>query len=451
MHAPSHFRPLNCWRTVCLATGLCFLGSPVHLSAQTAAPANNVATLLNSHYPSLELLYKDLHENPELGFNEVRTASKLAAEMRRAGFEVTEKVGRTGLVALYRNGAGPTVMVRTDMDALPMEEKTGLPYASKAKVEWKGKQTYVAHSCGHDVHMASWVGAARILVALKDQWTGTLMFVAQPAEELGAGARAMIDDGLFKRFPKPDLAFALHVSGAPAGQIGYRAGPITSSSDSFEITFKGVGGHGSAPHRTIDPIVMGSRFVNDVQTVISREKEPAEFGVITVGAFESGSVGNIIPDHAVLRGTIRSYQPAVREKLLSGVRRTALAAAASAAAPEPTIHMGTGTGSVINSESVVHSAVAALKGAFGDGRVVQIPAIGASEDFSEFSGAGIPSMFFFVGGLDPQAIAAASRPGGRGVIANHSPYFAPLPEPSIKTAVQAMGVAVMNAMPLAPR
>ncbi|OGA60399.1 MAG: peptidase M20 [Burkholderiales bacterium RIFCSPHIGHO2_01_FULL_64_960] len=451
MHAPLNTRQPTLWRTICLGAALYLLGSPVHLFAQTAASTDNVVTLLNSHYPSLELLYKDLHENPELGFNEVRTASKLAAEMRRAGFEVTEKVGRTGLVALYRNGAGPTVMVRTDMDALPMEEKTGLPYASKVKAEWTGKQTNVAHSCGHDVHMAAWVGAARILVDLKDQWKGTLMFVAQPAEELGAGARAMVDDGLFKRFPKPDMAFALHVSGAPAGQIGYRAGPITSSSDSFEITFKGVGGHGSAPHRTIDPIVMGSRFVNDVQTVISREKEPAEFGVVTVGAFESGSAGNIIPDRAILRGTIRSYQPAVRERLLSGVRRTALAAATSSAAPEPVIDMGTGTASVINSEPMVHSAVAALRSAFGDNRVVQIPAIGASEDFSEFSGAGIPSMYFFVGGLDPQAIAAASKPGGRGAIGNHSPYFAPLPEPSIKSAVQAMSVVVMNAMPLAQR
>jgi amidohydrolase len=444
---PQRIKDLLSVRPFRLGAAACCLAASASLFAQVTGPAKDITPLLEREYPSLEVLYKDLHAHPELGFKEFRTASKLADEMRRAGFDVTEKVGGTGLVAVYKNGPGPTVMVRTELDALPMEEKTGLPYASKVQVDWDGRQTFVAHTCGHDVHMASWIGTARILASLKDRWKGTLLFVAQPAEELGTGAKAMIDDGLLKRFPRPDFAFALHVSGAPAGQIGFRAGPVTSSSDSFEIAFKGVGGHGSAPHRTIDPIVIGSRFVQDVQSVVSREKEPAEFGVITVGAFQGGSAGNIIPDRVVLRGTIRSYQPAVREKLLAGVRRTALASAAMAGAPEPVIEFGAAVGAVINNEAVVNAAVAELRKAFG-GSVVQIPAIGASEDFSAFSDASIPVMFFFIGGLDPRTIAAA-KTDGRGVIANHSPYFAPVPEVSIKAGIGAMTLSVLNALSVA--
>jgi hippurate hydrolase len=271
-------------------------------------------------YPHLETIYRDIHSHPELGFEEVRTAALLAAEMRTLGFQVTEKVGKTGVVAIYRNGAGPTVMVRTELDALPMEEKSGLPYASKAKALFNGRDTYVAHSCGHDIHMASWIGSARALVAMKDKWQGTLMFVAQPAEELVSGAKSMLADGLFTRFPKPDFAFALHTSPAPYGTIAYNVGAVTSNSDGLEITFKGRGGHGSAPDKTIDPIAIAAHFITDVQTVISREKDPMQFGVVTIGAVQAGTVGNIIPDAATLRGTIRSYDPAVRDKLLS--RRT---------------------------------------------------------------------------------------------------------------------------------
>ena len=219
-----------------------------------------VGTLVAGMYPQLEAIYKDLHANPELGFEEVRTAAKLAAEMRALGFEVTEKIGKTGIVAILRNGTGPTVMVRTELDALPMEEKTGLPYASKAKAVSNGRDTFVAHSCGHDIHMARWLGTARTLVALKGQWQGTLMFVGQPAEELVSGAKAMLADGLFKRFPKPDVAFALHTSPGPVGSIGYNVGAMTSNSDGLEIVFKGRGGHGSAPDKTIDPIAIAARL-----------------------------------------------------------------------------------------------------------------------------------------------------------------------------------------------
>lgn len=419
--------------------------------AQTPSPVaspmhTQVTPIVNGMYPSLETLYKDLHANPEIAFQEVRTAGKMADEMRKLGFEVTEKVGGTGVVAIYKNGAGPTVLVRTELDALPMEEKTGLPYASKAKTQSNGRETFVAHSCGHDIHMASWVGTARTLLAMKDKWSGTLMFVAQPAEETVSGAKAMIADGLFKRFPMPDYAFALHTSPSAYGYIGYRVGAISSNSDSLDITFKGRGGHGSAPDKTIDPIAIAARFITDVQTVVSREKDPAEFGVVTIGSIQGGTVGNIIPDAVVLRGTIRSYKPEVREKLLAGIRRTANAAAMMGGAPEPVVELSSGGAAVVNDEAVVGRTVTALKSAFGDAKVLAVPPITASEDFSEFVNAGVPSMFFFVGVLAPEDVAASMKPGGKPLAFNHSPYFAPIPEPSIKTGVEAMSVAVLTTM-----
>ncbi|RZI74318.1 MAG: amidohydrolase [Variovorax sp.] len=415
--------------------------------AQTGSPVHaQVVPIVSGMYPSLEALYKDLHANPEIAFQEVQTAAKMAGEMRKLGFEVTEKIGGTGVVAIYKNGAGPTVLVRTELDALPMEEKTGLPYASKAKAQSNGRETFVAHSCGHDIHMASWVGTARTLLAMKDQWKGTLMFVAQPAEETVSGARAMIKDGLFTRFPKPDFAFALHTSPSPYGFVGYRVGAISSNSDSLEITFKGRGGHGSAPDKTIDPIAIAARFITDVQTVVSREKDPAEFGVVTVGAIQGGTVGNIIPDTVVLRGTIRSYKPEVREKLLAGVRRTANASAMMGGAPEPLVELVPGGAAIVNDEAVVGRTVAALKRNFGDPKVVQVPPISASEDFSEFLNARVPGMMFFVGVLSPDDVMASMNPGGKPLAFNHSPFFAPVPEPSIKTSVEAMSVAVLTAM-----
>ena len=408
--------------------------------------APEVAGLVAGMYPHLETIYRDIHSHPELGFEEVRTAALLAAEMRTLGFQVTEKVGKTGVVAIYRNGAGPTVMVRTELDALPMEEKSGLPYASKAKALFNGRDTYVAHSCGHDIHMASWIGSARALVAMKDKWQGTLMFVAQPAEELVSGAKSMLADGLFTRFPKPDFAFALHTSPAPYGTIAYNVGAVTSNSDGLEITFKGRGGHGSAPDKTIDPIAIAAHFITDVQTVISREKDPMQFGVVTIGAVQAGTVGNIIPDAATLRGTIRSYDPAVRDKLLSGVRRTANAVAMMAGAPPPDVALVEGGLAVVNSEAVVTRTETVLKAAFGSKNVQRVPPITASEDFSAFVNEGVPSMFFFVGVSDPQQVAESMKPGGKPLPFNHSPFFAPVPEPSIKTGVQAMSLTVLNVL-----
>src|SRR3954470_17585642 len=263
------------------------------LCAMTLLPARaeiDVARLkaaievsVRGDYPKLEALYKDIHAHPEIAFQEEKTATKLATEMRALGFDVTEKVGKTGLVAIYKNGDGPTIMVRTELDALTMEEKTGPPYASHDKAVWNGRETFVTHSCGHDIHMTSWIGTAKALVSLKDNWHGTLMFIAQPAEEEVAGAKAMLDDGLFTRFPKPDVGFALHDGGLAYGNVAYRVGIGSSNQDGLFIRFHGRGGHGSAPQTTIDPVMMAARFIVDVQSVISREKDPTEFGVVTVG------------------------------------------------------------------------------------------------------------------------------------------------------------------------
>lgn len=413
-------------------------------AAQTAALNAAVAAQADRAYPALEALYQDLHSHPEIAFEEVRTAARLAAEMRALGFTVTEGVGKTGLVALYENGAGPTVMVRTELDALPMEEKTGLPYASRAKAMSNGRESFVAHSCGHDIHMASWVGTARTMVALKDRWRGRLMFIAQPAEEILQGAHAMVSDGLFTRFPKPDVALAIHTTGEAAhGRVQYRAGPAMSAADTFEITFKGRGGHGSAPHNTIDPIVIAARFVTEVQTVISREKDPREFGVVTVGAFQAGTVANIIPDQAVVRGTLRSYAPEVRMLLRDGVRRTAAAAASLSGAPAPEVNIIEGVGSVINDEGVIQRVDAALKSALGADQVDIARPQTPSEDFSIYATQGVPSLTMRIGVAAPEAIAAAAQPGGKPLANNHSPYFAPVPEPSIKTGVKVTSAALL--------
>jgi hippurate hydrolase len=406
--------------------------------AQQAAPlTTQVGARVDAMYPWLDAVYKDLHAHPEIAFQEVRTAGKLAFEMRQLGFEVTEKVGKTGLVAVLRNGAGPTVLVRTELDGLPMEEKTGLPYASRGPA---------THSCGHDVHMASWLGAARTLVELKPQWRGTLVFIAQPAEETGSGAKAMLADGLFTRFPKPDVAFALHSWPLAYGTVGFNEGTVSSNSDGLEIVFKGRGGHGSAPDKALDPIAIAARFVTDVQTVISREKDPKEFGVVTIGAIHGGTVGNIIPDSVQVRGTIRSYSPEVRAKLLDGVRRVANASAAMAGAPAPEIQLTANGAAIVNDNELVRKTEAVFRDAFGPANAQRMPAMTASEDFSLYALQGVPSMFFFTGIYDPKTVADSQRPGGTPIAFNHSPYYAPVPEPSIKTAAQAMSLAVLNVM-----
>ncbi len=403
-----------------------------------------IETSVEADYPKLDALYKDIHAHPEVAFQEVKTAAKLAAEMRALGFEVTEKIGKTGLAAIYKNGDGPTIMVRTELDALPMEEKTGLAYASRDRTIWNGQDTFVAHSCGHDIHMASWVGTAKTLLGLKDQWHGTLMFIAQPAEETVSGARAMLADGLFTRFKKPDFAFALHDGPFAYGTISYRAGIGSSNSDSLEITFHGRGGHGAAPQRTIDPVMIAARFIVDLQSVISREKDPTEFGVVSIGAIHGGTAENIIPDDVLLRGTIRTFKPEVRAKMLAGIERTARAAAAMSDAPAPDIRITEGAKAVMNDPAVVETAAKVLKSVFGD-KLRPSPPGTPSEDFSEFINAGVPSMFFNIGVYEPERVAAAREGTGPQLPSNHSPQFAPVPKPTIQTGVEAMTLAVLSA------
>jgi amidohydrolase len=420
------------------------ISSPARAELDVIKLKAAIEASVEADYPKLDALYKDIHAHPEIAFQEVKTAAKLAAEMRALGFEVTEKIGKTGLVAIYSNGDGPTIMVRTELDALPMEEKTGLSYASRDRTNWNGQDTFVAHSCGHDIHMASWVGAAKTLLGLKDQWHGTLMFIAQPAEETVSGAKAMLADGLFTRFKKPDFGFALHDGAFAYGSITYRIGIGSSNSDSLQITFHGRGGHGAAPQRTIDPVMIAARFVVDLQSVISREKDPTEFGVVSIGAIHGGTAENIIPDNVLLRGTIRTFKPEVRAKMLAGIERTAKAAAAMSDAPAPDIKITEGAKAVMNDPTVVETAAKVLKVAFGDNFRTSPPGT-PSEDFSEFVNAGVPSMFFNIGVYEPERVAAAYNGTGPQLPSNHSPQFAPVPKPTIETGVEAMTLAVLSA------
>jgi len=428
---------------------------PAHAQTTVPAPTLDVAAAkaridasLDKDYPHLFEVYKDIHQHPELAFQENRTAALLAGEMRKLGFQVTEHVGKTGIVAIYKNGEGPTVLVRTELDALPLKEKTGLPYASTAQQTVDGKLTYVDHACGHDSHMAWWLGTAEALLAMKDQWHGTLMFIGQPAEEIISGAKAMLADGLFKRFPMPDYGFAAHVGPAPIGTVGIKEGVMSSASDTIYITFHGVGAHGSMPDKSIDPIAEAAHFVTDVQTVISRQKDPKQFGVITVGSFNAGTVANIIPDHADLQLTLRSFSPDVRKLLNDGVATTAKAAAMMAGAPEPEVKHMFGASPVINDIALSDTMSGVMKTALGDDNVTLEPAYkpggNASEDYSEFVAAGLKkSVYFSIGGYDPKMIADY-KAKGTPLPVNHSPYFAPVPEPAIRTGVRVLTLAVLE-------
>src|ERR1700675_2540784 len=437
--AMKHFaKPLLASAALCVATLL-----PAHAEIDVARLKTAIEASVEADYPKLDALYKDIHAHPELAFQEEKTAAKLAAEMRALGFEVTEKVGKTGLVSIYRNGDGPIIMVRTELDALPMEEKTGLAYASRDKTSWNGRETFVAHSCGHDIHMVSWVGTAKTLLDLKDQWQGTLMFIAQPAEETVSGARAMLADGLFTRFKKPDFGFALHDGAFAYGNLTYRVGIGSSNSDGLFIRFRGRGGHGAVPQATIDPVMIAARFIVDVQSVISREKDPTEFGVVSIGAIHGGTAENIIPDEVLVLGTIRTFKPEVRDKMLTGIERTAKAVAAMSDAPAPDIKITEGAKAVMNDPGVVATAEKVLKAAFGD-KLRPSPPGTPSEDFSEFINAGVPSMFFNIGVYEPERVAAARDGSGPQLPPNHSPLFAPVPKPTIETGVEAMTLAVLS-------
>jgi amidohydrolase len=402
------------------------------------------AAEVDAIYPDVEALYIDLHQNPELAFQEVQTASKLAARARALGYEVTTGVGPTGIVAVMKNGPGPTVMLRTELDALPVQEKTGLPFASKVVVKnANGQSTPVMHACGHDIHMSAWAGTARLMAEHKNRWHGTLMLVGQPAEETGAGASAMLKDGLFTRFPRPDFALSLHDDDSmPAGTIGYHAGPFRAMVDSVTIVVHGRGGHAAMPMNTVDPIVLAARLVLALQTIVSRENNPTDPVVVTVGSLHGGTQGNIIPDEVRLQLSVRTYTPEVRQKTLAAIQRIAHGEAVSAGAPEPEVLVARGESSVrlgvvYNDPALTARLAVALKAGLGDRSVIEMPAKMTSEDFGEYWNTGkVPSALLHIGAVNARKFEEIQKTGIPGP-APHSPEWAPDREPTIKGAMRA--------------
>ncbi len=409
---------------------------------------------LMADMPELMELYRDLHANPELSFQEFRTAAKLAERAKSLGFEVTEGVGQTGVVAVMRNGEGPTVLVRADMDALPVVEQTGLPYASKQTgVPASGVETGIMHACGHDTHMTGWVGAAQLLVARKDQWRGTLVMILQPAEEISGGAKAMLKDGLFTRFPKPDFALAFHDAAQfPAGMIGYSPGYALANVDAVDIVVPGIGGHGAYPHTTKDPIVIASAIVMRLQTLVSRESNPLDPAVVTVGSFHAGAKHNIISDEARLQLTVRSYGEKSRKLLLDGIKRIAKAEAQAAGMSDdklPTVTLAEDpTPSAYNTAELTKRASAVFRNRFGENRVMEVPPVMGGEDFGRFYLADpehLQSLIFWVGGETPERIAKAEA-GEISLPSLHSPFWAPDAEKVIATGAEALASAVLDLM-----
>jgi amidohydrolase len=397
-------------------------------------------------YPDAHALYLDVHQNPELSSHETQTAVKLAGRLRVLGFDVTEHVGGTGFVAILKNGPGPVVMLRTELDALPVEEKTGLPYASKVRVrDDAGHDVSVMHACGHDLHMAAIVGTAAVMAHSKDGWHGTLMLIGQPAEETIAGAKGMIDDGLLKKFPKPDVAVAMHVGNTmPAGQVGIVSGIYNTNADSIRITIYGKGGHGSAPHTAIDPIVIAARTILALQTIPSRETKPGEMAVVTVGYIRAGTKNNIIPDEAELGLTVRTNKTEVRKHVLASIERiTKAEAEAGGATRPPLVEHYEMTDLVYNDPALADRLKLALQIALGKSNVGMEEPITASEDFSYFVEQGIPGFYFSLGGADPEKFARA-KAAGTNLPSNHSPLFAPDVDPALHTGIAAEVAVLRN-------
>lgn len=424
------------------------LMSTAALAQTTPAPRGvPTAAEIDAIYPDLETLYIDLHRNPELAFQETQTASKLAARMKALGFEVTTGIGKTGVVAVMKNGAGPTAMMRTELDALPVAEKTGLPFASTVVTKnAAGQATPVMHACGHDLHMAAWAGTARLMAEHRDRWRGTLVMVGQPAEEGSSGAAAMLKDGLFTRFPRPDFALSLHDDDTmPSGTIGYHPGFFRAMSDAVTITVYGRGGHSAMPHNTIDPIVLASRIVVSLQTVVARENNPVDPVVVTVGSIHGGTAGNVIPDEVRLQLSVRTYTNAVRTRTLDAIRRIARGEAIAAGAPrEPLIDApAEGNPPVYNDPALTMRLAAALKRGMGDAQVVEMPQKMTSEDFAQYGLAGVPAVLLHIGAVSPAKLAQV-RQTGIPVPAPHSPEWAPDLEPTLKGAVRAEVTALLE-------
>jgi amidohydrolase len=419
-------------------------------------------SLADAELPSLLGIYKDLHSHPELSGYEERTAGFVAKELRAAGCQVTEHLGEYensklkayGVVGVMKNGDGPTVLVRTDMDALPVEEETGLPYASKvvAKND-EGKDVHVMHACGHDIHIAAFIGTARALAKLKDQWHGTIVFVAQPAEELGTGARALLKDGLYDRFGKPTFALGFHdKADLEAGQIGVTEGYTSANVDSVDVTVRGVGGHGAYPHKTMDPVVLAAEIINAWQTIVSRENNPLDPIVITVGSIHGGTKHNIIPDEVKMQLTVRTYKSETRERVLAAIERIAKGMAAAGGlppdrAPIVTVSKDQFCPATYNNPELTKRLVAVWKNSLGNENVKMVDAVMGGEDFSEYSlpDYSIPAVNFHFGAVDPTKMAKYKQ-DGKELPTLHSSKFAPVPEPTIRTGVVGMTAAVLDLM-----
>ncbi len=418
----------------------------VNVQADTA-----LQTTVQEDYAYLEPLYVHLHKNPELSFHEARTSERMATELRDLGFTVSENIGGYGVVGVLENGDGPTVLIRTDTDALPVLEKTGKSYSSTATtVDEHGNTVNIMHACGHDVHMTVFIGTARRLTSMSDKWQGTLVMIAQPAEERGAGARAMLKDGLFERFPRPDYNLGLHVSASyPAGKVIYTKGYAMANVDSVDITVFGVGGHGAYPHRTKDPVVLSAQIINALQTLVSRELKPIDAGVVTVGSIHGGAKHNIIPDKVELQLTVRSYTDEARTKLLDGIKRIAKGQAIAMGLPAdklPDVEIKDEfTPSLYNNPELTDRIVKVLQAKLDDGQVIPGEPVMGGEDFAQYGRVEpkIPSLFLWIGGVEAGKYAQATQ-SGETLPSLHSPFFAPDPKPTILTGVKVVTTSALE-------
>lgn len=422
----------------CAAVG-CLMFGPHLLADEPTAWATG------GNLQQLVTLYRHFHQTPELSLHEKQTAARLAKELSATGAKVTAGVGGHGVVAVVTNGKGPTLLIRTDLDALPVTERTDLAYASKVVAkDDQANEVGVMHACGHDIHITSLVGVARYLTENKDRWAGTVVFIGQPAEEKGEGAKLMLDAGLFEKFPRPDYALALHVDPSLAsGSVGYLAGYALANVDSVDITIRGKGGHGAFPHMTVDPIVEAARLVLDLQTIVSREIKPTEPAVVTVGSIQGGAKHNIISDKCQLQLTVRSYSDDVRKHLLAAIKRKALATAASSGAPEPTVEVSEGTPAMFNDKDLVERLTPVFRRVFGDERVVPSEPSMGGEDFSRYGLAGVPSFMFRIGAVEQKRLDRYEQLG-QTPPSLHSPLFYPDAEPTLATGVTAMASAALD-------
>ncbi|WP_051359915.1 amidohydrolase [Adhaeribacter aquaticus] len=437
-------------KLICLCAGIGWLPH-ASFAQQPLTNGKSVQQFIEKAYPDLFRLYQDLHQHPELSFQEINTAAKIADQLKSLGYTVTEKVGGNGVVGVLKNGKGPTVLIRTDLDGLPVLEETGLPYASKAlgKAD-DGKEVPVMHACGHDVHMTVFTGVARTLAQFKNNWRGTVVLIGQPAEERSGGAKAMLKEGLFTKFPKPDYAVALHNHAAlAAGTVGYTEGNIMANVDAVEITIKGVGGHGAVPDKAKDPIVLASQIVLALQTIVSREISPLQPAVVTVGSFHGGASYNIIPEEVKLQLTLRSYSDEVRNLTIASIKRICEGMAKAAGMPDSSMPVVTVRDQfnpfTYNDITLTRRMVSSFKKVLGSGKVVDTPPSMVGEDFAFYGRTEhkVPISLFWLGTAEPKKVAE-SKESGTALPGLHSGKFAPVPEPTIKTGVLTMATAVMD-------